>query len=221
MPNFLEARQNMISCQLKTWGVLNAAVLGLMLHTPREKFVPEAYQQLAYADTDIPLLHNQRMLPPKTLARAIQALEIQATDHILEIGTGSGYSTLLLSRLGKKLTSIEIIPELLSLAKQNLDPFTPHNIELILGNGALGDTSTPEKTFDKILVTGSYAEFIPSALINQLSPGGKLFVFVGKTSTQEAIIMSKSLDNHLSQESLFETVVTPLMDAPLHHRFDF
>lgn len=221
MPNFLEARQNMISCQLKTWGILNPALLGLMLHTPREKFVSEAYQQLAYADTDIPLLHNQKMLPPKTLARAIQALEIQPTDHILEIGTGSGYSTLLLSRLGKKLTSIEIIPELLALAKQNLESFSPHNIELILGNGALGDGATPAKMFDKILVTGSYPEFIPSTLINQLNPLGKLFAFVGNAPTQEAIILSKSLDNVLAQESLFETLVIPLIDVPFQKRFDF
>lgn len=221
MPNLLLAKQNMICCQLKTWGILNPGILGLILHAPREKFVPEAYQQLAYADTEIPLLQNQTMLPPKTLARAIQALDIQATDHILEIGTGSGYGSLLLSRLGKKLISIEIFPELFELAKNNLTSFSPHNIELILGNGALGDLSSPTKTFDKILVSGAYPESIPSALINQLNPGGKLFAFVGQSPAQEAILISKASDNTLSQESLFETVVTPLIDPPMHNQFDF
>lgn len=221
MPNILQSRQNMISCQLKTWGVLNQAILGLMLHAPREKFVPEAYQQLAYADTDIPLLKNQKMLPPKTLARAIQALDIQHADHILEIGTGSGYSTLLLARLGKKLTSIEIVPELHHLAKQNLDTFSPHNITLILGDGALGDSTAPDNLFDKILVTGCYPEAIPNELLNQLKPGGKLFAFIGHAPSQEAVLISKSLDNVVSQESLFETVVTPLIHAPIHHRFNF
>lgn len=221
MPNIQQSRQNMISCQLKTWGVLNHAILGLMLHTPREKFVPEAYQQLAYADTDIPLLKNQQMLPPKTLARAIQALDIKHSDHILEIGTGSGYGTLLLARLGKKLTSIEIVPELHHLAKQNLDTFSPHNITLILGNGALGDSTTPDNLFDKIFITGSYPESIPNELINQLKPGGKLFAFIGKAPSQEAVLISKSTNNIVSQESLFETVVTPLMHAPVHNRFNF
>lgn len=221
MPNILQSRQNMISCQLKTWGVLDHAILGLMLHTPREKFVPEAYQQLAYADTDIPLLKNQKMLPPKTLARAIQALDIQHADHILEIGTGSGYGTLLLARLGKKLTSIEIVPELHHLAKQNLDAFSPHNITLILGDGALGDNATPDNRFDKILVTGCYPEFIPNELLNQLKPGGKLFTFIGNAPSQEAVLISKSADNVVSQESLFETVVTPLIHAPTHHHFNF
>lgn len=221
MPNIQQSRQNMISCQLKTWGVLNHAILGLMLHTPREKFVPEAYQQLAYADIDIPLLKNQKMLPPKTLARAIQALDIQASDHILEIGTGSGYGTLLLARLGKKLTSIEIEPELHQLAKQNLETFSPHNITLILGDGALGDNGTTDNLFDKIFVTGCYPESVPSELMSQLKPGGKLFAFVGKAPSQEAVLISKSLNNIVSQESLFETVVTPLVHAPARHPFNF
>jgi len=211
----------MISCQLKTWGVLDSSVLGLMLHTPREKFVPKAYEHLAYADTDIPIIGNQKMLPPKTLARGIQALSILPTDHILEIGTGSGYSTLLLSRLGKKVTSFEMIPELFALAKENLDSFSVHNVDLILNNGALGDPALPLKTFDKIFVAGSYPDTIPSALINQLNPGGKLFAFIGNAPVQEAVLLSKSMDNQITQESLFETVVTTLIDGPTHSKFEF
>lgn len=221
MQNFLQARQNMIDSQLKTWGVLNSTLLELIRHTPREKFVPNPYVQLAYADTDIPLSHHQKMLAPKTLARAIQALDLHPLDQVLEIGTGLGYSTLLLSRLSKKLTSIEIIPDIFEQAKKNLSAFSPHNIDLILGDGAQGYFTTPAKTFDKIFVSGSYPDSIPTALINQLNPGGKLFAFVGKTAPHEAILLSKSSEGTLSQQSLFETVVTPLMNVPEQNRFEF
>ena len=221
MPNFLLARQNMTSSQLKAWGVLDPALLSLVLHTPREKFVPLAYQDLAYTDIDIPISPNQNMLNPKTLARAIQALTIQPTDNILEIGTGSGYSTLLLSRLGKNLTSIEIIPELFEQAQKNLISFSPHNIEFILGNGALGAPSPPAKTFDKIFVSGSYVNTIPTALIAQLSPRGKLFAFVGTPPIQEAILITKLHDNTLIKKSLFETLVANLINAPTNNLFNF
>ena len=221
MPNFSQARQNMICCQLKTWGILDSALLNLMSHTQREKFVPKAYEHLAYADTELPILQDQKMLPPKTLARAIQALEIKPTDHILEIGSGSGYSTLLLSRLAHKLTSIEIRPELFALTKKNLEAFAPHNIELILANGALGHPDNPDKVFDKILITASYAECIPAALIHQLNLGGKLFAFVGNAPVQQGILLSKLQNNTVIQESLFETMVMPLIDAPIDPRFHF
>lgn len=221
MPNFLQARQNMIDSQLKPWGILNSALLNIIFHLPREKFVSIGYEALSYSDSALPLLHNQKMLPPKTLARAIQALDIQHTDSILEIGTGSGYSTMLLSRLCKHLTSIEVNPDIFELAKKNIESFSPHNVDLILGNGALGYFPMPTKTFDKIFVASSYATSIPTALLEQLNPGGKLFAFLGEPPIQEAVLLSKSLDNALSQQSLFETVVMPLIGAPSHNRFEF
>lgn len=221
MPNFLQARQNMIDSQLKPWGILNPALLNIIFHLPREKFVPTDYQALAYSDSSLPLLHDQKMLPPKTLARAIQALTIQSADTVLEIGTGSGYSTLILSRLCKHLTSIEVIPDILELAKKNLGAFSPHNVDLILGNGALGYLDSPTKTFNKIFVAGSYSTAIPKSLIDQLNPEGKLFAFIGEAPIQEAVLISKLSDGTLSQQFLFETAVMPLIDAPKQSRFKF
>ena len=106
MMDFEVARANMVESQIRTWDVLDQRVLDLVLELKREDFVPEAYRALAFADMEIPLGHGEAMLSPKLEARLVQELGIAPTDRVLEIGTGSGYMTALLARLGSHVTSV-------------------------------------------------------------------------------------------------------------------
>src|ERR1700755_2293529 len=102
------ARQQMVDQQLHTWDVFDERVLDVVRALEREKFVPEAYRKLAFADTAIPLSHGQQMLPPKIVGRILQALAVKPDDVVLEVGTGSGFLSACLGRLGNRVTSLEI-----------------------------------------------------------------------------------------------------------------
>ena len=106
------ARFNMIEQQIRPWEVLDRRVLDTMLEVPREAFVPDAYRGLAFADIEIPIGHDERMMAPKVEARMLQALAIRPSDQILEIGTGTGFVTACLARLGARVTSIDIHADL-------------------------------------------------------------------------------------------------------------
>jgi protein-L-isoaspartate(D-aspartate) O-methyltransferase len=118
--NLEQARFNMIEQQIRTWEVLDPAVLDLLHRVPREDFVPAAYKGLAFADLEIPLGHGQSMLSPKLEARMLQALALKKTDSVLEIGTGSGYMTALLAGLAQYVYSVELIQELSHSAAKKL-----------------------------------------------------------------------------------------------------
>ena len=118
--NFEQARFNMVEQQLRPWDVLDQNVLDLLYVVKREEFVPQAYRQLAFADTEIPLGHGATMLPPKLEARTLQALGIRKSDRVLEIGTGSGYMAALLATHAAHVVTVEIIPELAESAVTSL-----------------------------------------------------------------------------------------------------
>ena len=108
--NFVQARTNMVIQQVRPWYVFNENVLTILNEIPREKFVLKEYMNLAYSDTDLPLLEAQTMLSPKVVGRAIQALRLTGKEKVLEIGTGSGYVTACLSKLESQVISLEIHP---------------------------------------------------------------------------------------------------------------
>ena len=110
--NLEQARVDMIEQQVRTWDVFDAQVLGLMRDLPREIFVPKEYQEFSYADMQVPLPRGQVMLPPREIGRILQSLQIQSHERVLEIGTGSGYLTTLMSMLAEHVTSIEIFPDI-------------------------------------------------------------------------------------------------------------
>ena len=115
-----EARLNMIEQQIRPWNVINDDVLAVMQQVPREFFVPENYHDLAFADIEIPLIGEQKMMAPKIEAHMLQALDIKPGERVLEIGTGSGYITACLAWLSGDVTSFEIHPELAETAKKHL-----------------------------------------------------------------------------------------------------
>lgn len=214
--NVEQARFNMVEQQIRTWEVLDQQVLDLMAQVPREDFVPAAYRNLAFADTSIPLDHGQCMMVPRVEARMLQALQIEPRDRILEVGTGSGFVTALLARLGGHVTSIEIFDSLLRSAQTKLDAHGVENIDLYSGDASRGwDRAAP---YDAIAVTGSMPT-LEESFQNNLAIGGRLFLVVGQEPAMEALLITRTGDNQWATESLFETVLPPLVGVRQPERF--
>jgi protein-L-isoaspartate(D-aspartate) O-methyltransferase len=216
--NFDQARQTMVEQQIRTWDVLDPQVLELIGRTPREDYVPEQYRKLAFVDMAIPLGYGQVMMQPKIEARLLQTLTVRPGDHILEIGTGSGYMAALLAGLGKHVTSVEIIPELLQQAKKKLAERGVDNVTLESGDGAGGWAS--HAPYDGIMITGSLP-LLPEAFANSLNIGGRMVVIVGKAPTMEACLIRRLDQTHWQTTSLFETDLPPLINAKEPDRFVF
>ena len=136
--NFEQARSNMVEQQIRPWEVLDHQVLDLVGRLPREDFVPHQYRELAFTDMCIPLIHGQFMMSPKFEARALQALSVLPGDSVLEIGTGSGYFTILLASLAAKVCSIDIFDDFTALATTKLGKHGFNNVHLESGDAAEG-----------------------------------------------------------------------------------
>jgi len=211
-----QARFNMIEQQVRPWDVLDQRVLDVMSTTPREDFVPEKYRSLAFADINIPLGHDQVMMAPKTEGRLLQVLDIQATDSVLEIGTGSGYLTACLSRLGNHVASIEIFPEFREAAAAKLAAHGYRNVTLREGDAANGIGSGTR--YDVIAVTGSLP-LLNRQFHDNLAVGGRMFIIAGMPPVMEALLITRIDEHNWSRESLFETSLPPLLHAMQPQRF--
>jgi protein-L-isoaspartate(D-aspartate) O-methyltransferase len=214
--NIEQARFNMVEQQIRTWEVLDQRVLDVMAEVPREDFVPAAYRNLAFADTCIPLDHGQTMMLPRVEARMLQALRVTPADRILEVGTGSGFVTALLARLGGQVISIEIHEALSNSARQKLDAHAIENVELHTGDGSRGwEQSAP---YDVIAVTGSLP--VPEERFrSSLAVGGRLFIVVGQEPAMEALLINRNSETQWSTDCLFETVLAPLAGVAEPERF--
>lgn len=205
-----QARINMLKQQLRTSYVLDQKILDLVAKTPREDFVPPAYKEFAFADMNIPLGHGQVMFSPQEEALVLQALNIHSQDVILEIGTGSGYMTALLARLGRLVYSLDIFPEFCATAQLNLAKHKVENVNVINADGALGWSE--QMPYDVIVITGAL-EFLPHNFREFLRPGGRIFVIIGQAPAMEAVLLTYTQQGEWKQEKLFETVVPSLINA--------
>ncbi len=210
MMELAQARFNMIEQQIRPWDVLDQRVLDLFENLPRENFVSEQNRSIAYADVCVAIGHGEVMMAPKIEARLVQALNIQADENVLEIGTGSGYVTALMASLGKHVTSIDIQPEFLELAKTRFDANGISNITLEEGDAANGKTG--EQTFDVIAVTGSLPLY-NDCFEASLNVGGRLFVVAGQAPIMEALLITRVTENEWVKQSLFETDLPALQNA--------
>lgn len=209
--NIEQARFNMIEQQIRTWDVLDQSVLDLLARMPREDFVPLPYRNLAFADVSIPLSHGQVMMQPKLEARIIQTLNIRPTDTILEIGTGSSYLTALLASLGKHVYSVDIFDEFSASAQRKLAAHGIKNVTLETGDAALDwDTHGP---YDVIAITGSLPIF-SDKFQQDLNIGGRLFMVTGAAPAMEARLITRHSEARWVCESLFETSLPALLNAP-------
>ena len=218
MVNLEKARHNMVEQQVRPWDVLDPRVLETIENTPRDTFTPDAYKGLAYADTEIPLGHDEYMMHPVLEGRMLQALDIQETDQILEIGTGSGYITACLAKLGAHVDSIEIDE---SLSKSAADKLTRQNISnvTLTTDDAVANFDESKK-YDVICVCGSMAE-LPESYQNALNPGGRMFVITGEDPVMHAHLITRTGENSWADQPLFETSLKPLTHAEKQTAFSF
>jgi len=216
--SFEHARFNMVQQQIRPWEVIDQRVLEALGTLPREVFVPDAYQGLAYADIEIPLAQGQKMMFPKIEGRLLQALNVQQGDKVLEIGTGSGYLTACLAHLGGQVVSLDIHQEFIDKAKAALAGQGFENIELRCADALAGEIAGGP--FDVIAVTGSLSE-VPEAWKNLLSGGGRLFVICDDAPAMEATLITRTGENSWRSEGLFETELVALENSPTRDRFKF
>lgn len=216
--NFESARDLMIKSQIRTWDVVDQRVLDLIARMPRQDYVPAAYRNIAYVDMNIPLGHGEVMMAPKLEARLLQELEIDPRDKILEIGTGSGYMTALLANFGRQVVSVEIRPEFTADAAAKLAHHGVRNITLEVGDAALGWDR--QKPYDVILITGSLP-ILPEAFRQSLAPGGRMIAIVGRAPAMEVRRIRRLDAQSFQEDSLFETVLPPLVNATEPSRFVF
>jgi len=204
--NFSHAREMMVEQQIRPWDVLEVRVLDVLARLPREAFVAEANRALAYADIELPLGHGQRMMKPVIEGRTLQALDLQPTDEVLEIGTGSGFLSACIGELAREVLSLEIQPELAERARQNLDGAKLGSNVRIEVADALDWQS--QRQFDAICITGA-VETVPVQFLKMLRPGGRLFAITGTSPVMEAVLVKADG----SVESLFETDLDYLQGA--------
>ena len=216
--NIEQARFNMIEQQIRPWDVLDDQVLRIISGTPREDFVPERYRALAFSDISIPLEHGQVMMPPKLEGKLLQSLTLQPGDSVLEIGTGSAYLTACLARLAAKVHSVDLYPEFVEQARAKLERHGIDNVTLEVADAASGWSG--EGSFDAIAVTGSLP-LLHQGFHNALKPGGRLFVIVGKPPIMQALLITRVGEQEWNQESLFETAIPALVNAPQPEAFKF
>ena len=211
------SREQMIEQQVRAWHVLDERVLAVLREVPRELFVPPDQQFLAFADAEVPLPHGQHMLRPSVVGRMLQALELDATDRVFEVGTGSGYVTACLAASSKHVQSVELFPELAEMAHRNLKSLDVRNAEVATADIAAVDGA---ERFNAIALTASLPVY-DTRFEQQLEIGGRLFVVIGEVPVMDACLVRRVAADQWSHQSLFETVVDPLVNARRPDEFVF
>lgn len=219
-----QARFNMIEQQIRPWEVLDPAVLALLDSVKRELFVPAAHKALAYVDMELPLgdASDQVMLAPRVQARLVQDLSVNPTDRVLEIGTGSGFTTALLARLAQRVVSLEIDPSIATEARSHLQTAGITNAEVRVADATAHDFAAcaTEGPWDVILLAGSVAE-VPAALLNLLAPGGRLATITGYDPVMRATVITRVGDASFSTVQPWDTLAPRLRHFNEPSRFHF
>jgi protein-L-isoaspartate(D-aspartate) O-methyltransferase len=196
--SFWQQRQQMVLAQIKQRGISTPAVLAAMSTVPRHYFVSSELAPFAYSDSALPIDYGQTISQPYIVAYMTEIAEIQPTDKVLEIGTGSGYQAAILGELAQQVYTIEIIPELAQKARHILKKLGYENILVKIGDGYQGWSKYAP--YDAILVTAA-PEKIPPALVEQLALNGKMIIPVGKYY-QEIVIITKTNDGITKQKTI-------------------
>jgi len=213
-----QARKNVIEQQIRPWGGLNVRANQALSDIPRENFVPEEYQELVFADIEIPLNKTAKMLSPKIEGRILDSLDLKGHENVLEIGTGSGYFTSVLSMLSNAVTSIEADKDLHTLAQTKIDELKLNNITLKHESFMTSNFENGE--FDSIIV-GCALPIINQDLKKLLNQDGKLFVVVGSKNQMHATLVTRLNDNEWKSKSLFETHLDLMKGSEPSVKFTF
>ncbi|KTD08671.1 protein-L-isoaspartate O-methyltransferase family protein [Legionella jamestowniensis] len=212
------ARINMVKQQLRTGEVLDESILSLYEEFPRHEFVPHDLQHFAYSDMQIPLDHGQRMMTPLEEGKLVQALALKGNEVVLEVGTGTGFLTALLSRLSKKVISIDYFSDFTTQARRKLHEHHCTNVELITGDASRGWLE--QAPYDVMVFTGSLEELQETHRL-QLLPGGRLFAILGKEPVMQGQLHRLDYDGKWHVKILFETNIPPLIDKLKPKEFVF
>ncbi len=219
--DFEKARFNMVEQQVRPWDVLNPRVLDVISEIPRENFAPDEYKNLAYVDTRIPLGNYENrpctMANPVIDGRILQELDIQDEDLILEIGTGSGYLTACLAKLGRHVDTVDINEELTAMAEKNLQALGINNVNLSTGDAS--KTWEQKRNYDVIVISAAM-QSIPGSYRKLLKPNGRMFVVTGEAPVMTAHLVTRTDENEWSVEDLFETSIEPMIQ-PVKQKFIF
>lgn len=207
---FAEQRRRMVQQQLAARGIGDERVLQAMQDIPREEFIPESMQKFAYDDGALPIGHGQTISQPFTVAFMCEALGLRPGDTVLEVGTGSGYGAAVLSRLARTVHTVERIPELAEQARKRLERLGYRNVTVHLANGSLGVAGAAP--FDAIVVTAG-AEKLPQAYLDQLAPGGRIVIPLGRTPHSQSMFRFTKTDNELAVDNLGGFMFVPLIGA--------
>lgn len=208
--DFNYQRKQMVTEQLESRGISDPAVLQAFRTVSREKFVPPPFRHLAYIDAPLDIGEGQTISQPYTVAAMTELLQLQPTDKVLEIGTGSGYQAAILAEIVKegRVYSIERIESLAEKARALLEKLAYHNVRVIVGDGSKG---LPQKApFDAIVVTAAAPE-VPEPLVSQLAIGGRLVIPVGSGLTQQMCRLRKRSDGSVKKENFGAYRFVPLI----------
>lgn len=216
--NFEHARFNMVEQQVRPWEVLDSRVLDVLSEVKREDFVPTQHRKLAFADLAIPLEHGEFMMKPVVEGRLLQALALTQEDDVLEIGTGSGFVTACLARLGRQVVSLECHADFAERARARVAAMGIRNAQVLAQN--VFTDFHPTTGFDAIAVTGAVTE-IPDEWKRWLKPGGRLFVVRGSSPAMEAVLVTRQSADFFETRSLFETDLPYLHGGEPAARFEF
>lgn len=203
-----EKMEYMIAKQLMARGIKNESVLDAFRKVPREKFVRPEDDEYAYADSPLPIGHGQTISQPFIVALMTEALELEGTEKVMEIGTGSGYQTAILAELASQVYSVEKVPELAETAEKKLKNLGYDNVFIKVGDGTKGwEEKSP---YDAIMVTAASPQ-IPPSLWEQLAPEGRMVIPVGDRFFQTLLQLKKTDQGKMVKKSLGDCRFVPLL----------
>lgn len=217
MMNAEAARAQMVEQQVRAWEVLDPAVLDAMGSVPRERYVPAAFADVAYADAPIPLGGGRHMLAPSVDGRILQAVAVRHGETVLEVGTGSGFLAACLASLGASVRGLEIDPVLAGAAATRLRADGRASVEV---EAVDATTVAPVPAYDVVILSASLPVYDPRYQ-GFLKVGGRLFVVVGPVAPMEALLITRTDETTFTRESLFETELEALIHAVTPSAFRF
>ena len=188
---FAQQKQAMIEHQIRARGITDSRVLDALLKVPRHEFIPVPLRHEAYTDRPVAIGSGQTISQPYIVAYMLQAAAVRPSDLVLEIGTGSGYATALLAELAQAVVSIERFPELGRSAAELLNRLGYTNIQVEIGDGTLG---FPQRAPYDLIFISAAAPYLPPALLQQLTVGGRMIIPVGDAANQELQLVTHTTE---------------------------
>jgi len=212
---YREAREKMVSRQIRARGISSAPVLTAMSKVPRHAFVPVHLKSQAYSDHPLPIGEGQTISQPYIVALMTESLDLQGHEHVLEVGTGSGYQAAVLAEIVKQVTTIEIKKKLYQKTTPLLNRLGYKTITTLQGDGYFGHE--PAAPFDGIMITAA-VDHIPPPLLKQLKPGGRLILPLGNPFSYQNLVLVQKTEDDLFVKQITGVLFVPMTGRALQNR---